>query len=320
MRAFGTDKPDLRNPLLIADVTDAFRGSEFKVFARLIEGDEQGAGVGDPGAGRRQPRVLRPDEQLGAGRGAARAGLHLLARGRGRRRRTDRQEHRPAAQRSDPCLRPLAPAGGSAARGRRSVLRAQAGGAAAGRCRVLRRRRPRDHGEIRGDRAPAGRGGARAGRQRCYRFAWIVDFPMYEWDEETKSVTFSHNPFSMPQGGLEALETKDPLEILAFQYDIVCNGVELSSGAIRNHRPDIMVKAFALAGYPAGGARAALRRHVPGAALRGAAARRHRARHRPDRDADRGPAQPPRGDGVPAQSAGPGAAARRARRRSTTSS
>ena len=72
---------------------------------------------------------------------------------------------------------------------------------------------------------------------------------MYEWDEQTKSVTFSHNPFSMPQGGLEALEGKDPLEILAFQYDIVCNGVELSSGAIRNHRPDIMVKAFALAGY-----------------------------------------------------------------------
>ena len=72
---------------------------------------------------------------------------------------------------------------------------------------------------------------------------------MYEWDEQTRSVTFSHNPFSMPQGGLEALETKDPLDILAFQYDIVCNGVELSSGAIRNHRPDIMVKAFALAGY-----------------------------------------------------------------------
>ena len=83
----------------------------------------------------------------------------------------------------------------------------------------------------------------------CYRFCWIVDFPMFEWDEETKAVAFSHNPFSMPQGGLEALETKDPLDILAYQYDIVCNGVELSSGAIRNHRPDIMYKAFELAGY-----------------------------------------------------------------------
>src|SRR6185436_14638351 len=82
-----------------------------------------------------------------------------------------------------------------------------------------------------------------------FKFCWIVDFPMYEYDEETKKVDFSHNPFSMPQGGLEALEGKDPLDILAFQYDIVCNGVELSSGAIRNHRPDIMYKAFEIAGY-----------------------------------------------------------------------
>ena len=88
--------------------------------------------------------------------------------------------------------------------------------------------------------------------KRCYRFAWVVDFPMYEWDEQTRAVTFSHNPFSMPQGGLEALATQDPLEVLAYQYDIVCNGIELSSGAIRNHRPDIMVKAFALAGYGRG--------------------------------------------------------------------
>src|SRR5690606_31798539 len=78
---------------------------------------------------------------------------------------------------------------------------------------------------------------------------WIVDFPMYEYDEDAKKVDFSHNPFSMPQGELEALETKDPLDILAWQYDIVCNGYELSSGAIRNHRPDIMYKAFELAGY-----------------------------------------------------------------------
>jgi aspartyl-tRNA synthetase len=82
-----------------------------------------------------------------------------------------------------------------------------------------------------------------------FEFCWIVDFPMFEWNEEDKKIDFSHNPFSMPQGGLEALEKKDPLDILAFQYDIVCNGVELSSGAIRNHRPDIMRKAFAIAGY-----------------------------------------------------------------------
>ena len=84
-----------------------------------------------------------------------------------------------------------------------------------------------------------------------FRFCWIVDFPMFERDEETGKIVFSHNPFSMPQGGLEALETRDPLTIKAFQYDIVCNGVELSSGAIRNHLPGIMYKAFAIAGYSA---------------------------------------------------------------------
>jgi aspartyl-tRNA synthetase len=82
-------------------------------------------------------------------------------------------------------------------------------------------------------------------------FCWIVDFPMFEWNEEEKKVDFSHNPFSMPQGGMEALETQDPLDVLAWQYDIVCNGIELSSGAIRNHRPDIMLKAFGIAGYDA---------------------------------------------------------------------
>ena len=91
----------------------------------------------------------------------------------------------------------------------------------------------------------------RAGQfeEGVFRFCWIVDFPMYERNEDTGAVDFSHNPFSMPQGGLEALETKDPLDILAWQYDIVCNGVELSSGAIRNHEPEIMYKAFEIAGY-----------------------------------------------------------------------
>lgn len=85
--------------------------------------------------------------------------------------------------------------------------------------------------------------------KEAYRFCWIVDFPMYEFNEERNSVEFSHNPFSMPQGGMEALNTRDPLDILAYQYDIVCNGIELSSGAIRNHRPDIMYRAFEIAGY-----------------------------------------------------------------------
>ena len=85
--------------------------------------------------------------------------------------------------------------------------------------------------------------------KKAYLFCYVNDFPMYEYDEETKQIGFTHNPFSMPQGGLEALNTKDPLDILAYQYDIVCNGVELSSGAVRNHDIDIMVKAFEIAGY-----------------------------------------------------------------------
>jgi aspartyl-tRNA synthetase len=84
-----------------------------------------------------------------------------------------------------------------------------------------------------------------------FEFCWIVDFPMYEYNEELKKIEFSHNPFSMPQGGMDALLNKDPLTIKAYQYDIVCNGVELSSGAIRNHLPEIMYKAFEIAGYPA---------------------------------------------------------------------
>ena len=82
-----------------------------------------------------------------------------------------------------------------------------------------------------------------------FKFCWIVDFPMFELDEETNQIIFSHNPFSMPQGGMDALLNKEPLDIFAYQYDIVCNGIELSSGAIRNHRPDIMYKAFEIAGY-----------------------------------------------------------------------
>ena len=85
--------------------------------------------------------------------------------------------------------------------------------------------------------------------KNAYRFCYINDFPMFELDEETKQIGFTHNPFSMPQGGLEALKTQDPLTILAYQYDIVCNGVELSSGAVRNHDMEIMVKAFEIAGY-----------------------------------------------------------------------
>ena len=249
MRAFGTDKPDLRNPLLIGDVTDVFRGSEFKVFARLIEGDEKARvwAIPAPGGGSRafcdrmngwaqgegQPGLgyifWRDGEEGGAGPIAKNLGPERTELIRAFERSRLPEGLRPEV--ADPyfALRPDGLQPGDAVFFVAGVPATIAKFAALARQRIAEELELIAH--------------------RCYRFCWIVDFPMYEWDEQTKQVTFSHNPFSLPQGGLEALEAKDPLEILAYQYDIVCNGIELSSGAIRNHRPDIMVKAFELAGY-----------------------------------------------------------------------
>ena len=126
-----------------------------------------------------------------------------------------------------------------------------------------------------------------------FALAWIVDFPFYEWNEEDKKIDFSHNPFSMPQGGGEALDAaksdEERLKLKAYQYDIVCNGYEIASGSVRNHRPDTMVKAFEITGLDAGRRRVALRRPLPRLPVRRAAARRHGGRHRPHRHAaDRG--------------------------------
>jgi aspartyl-tRNA synthetase len=248
-RVFGTDKPDLRNPLLMADVTDVFRGSEFKVFARLIDGDEKARiwAIPAPGGGNRafcdrmnswaqgegQPGLgyifWRDGEEGGAGPIAKNIGPERAGAIRAYDR--SRLPDGLVPEVADPyfALRPDGLQVGDAVFFVAGVPETMAKFAALARQRI---------GEELGLIA-----------ENCYRFCWVVDFPMYERDEQTKQVTFSHNPFSLPQGGLEALETKDPLEILAYQYDIVCNGVELSSGAIRNHRPDIMVKAFAIAGY-----------------------------------------------------------------------
>ena len=233
MRQYGTDKPDLRNPIEMQNVSEAFRGSGFKIFAGMIANDPNGRGVGYSGADRRQPRLLRPHEFVGARRRPAGARLHLLARRRGGRCRSARQEHRPGAHQAD----------------RRSA-------------RARRRRRvffvagkPKDFVKF------AGLARTRVGEELKliekdrFDFCWIVDFPMYEWSEEEKKIDFSHNPFSMPNMAVDEFLALDPndnekiLGIKAFQYDIVCNGTELSSGAIRNHRPDVMKKAFAIAGY-----------------------------------------------------------------------
>ena len=132
-------------------------------------------------------------------------------------------------------------------------------------------------------------------------FCWIVDFPMFERDLRTGEWTFSHNPFSMPQGGLEALETQDPGDIMAFQYDVVCNGLELSSGAVRNHLPEVMEKAFAIAGYSRSTRGALVPRPVARLPFRTAPPRRHRPRARPLVHAPRGPAQHPGGHRLPPQ-------------------
>ena len=284
MRTYGTDKPDLRNPIGMQAVTEHFAGSGFKVFAGMIERDQNVEVWAIPGAGRRQPRLLRPHELLGAGRGTAGARLHLLPRGRGGGRRADRQEHRPRAHRRDPrAARPR--------RRRRGVLRRWQPG-------VLRRF--------------AGAARTKVGQElklideNSFALAWIVDFPMFEWNEEEKKVDFSHNPFSMPQGGLEALETLDPLAIPANQYDIVCNGYEIASGAIRNHKAEIMRKAFAIAGYGENMPGSAVRRDAARAAVRRAAARRHGGRARPHRDAPLRGEEPARDHHVPDEPAGRG--------------
>ena len=225
MARYGTDKPDLRNPLLIADVGPVFAGSGFALFA---EAGSRGAvvrAVPGPGAAGRPRSFFDRLETWAKEQGAP--GLGWLALGEGTARG-------PIAKFLDP--------------ERLGRLR-EATGTKSGDCIffVCDRREVADPlaGKLRlklGDELELV-------EKNAFRFCWITDFPMYEWDEDAKKIVFSHNPFSMPQGELEALETQDPLTIKAYQYDIVCNGVELSSGAIRNHRPDIMYKAFEIAGY-----------------------------------------------------------------------
>src|SRR6185369_4544685 len=225
MAKYGTDKPDLRNPLEIADVGEVFAGSGFGLFANAASRGAVVRAVAGPGAAGRPRSFFDRLEGWAKEQGAP--GLGWLALGEGAVRG------------------PIAKFLDADRLGRLS----QVTGAKSGDCIFFVCDR-------RGIADPlAGKLRTKLGEElalvekNAFRFCWITDFPMYEWDEDAKKIVFSHNPFSMPQGELEALETQDPLTIKAFQYDIVCNGVELSSGAIRNHRPDIMYKAFEIAGY-----------------------------------------------------------------------
>jgi aspartyl-tRNA synthetase len=225
MAKYGTDKPDLRNPLEIADVGEVFAGSGFGLFANAASRGAVVRAVTGPGAAGRPRSFFDRLEAWAKEQGAP--GLGWLALGEGAARG-------PIAKFLD---------------ADRLGQLSQVTGAKSGDCIffVCDRRDLAD--------PLAGKLRTKLGEEldlvekNAFRFCWITDFPMYEWDEDAKKIVFSHNPFSMPQGELEALETQDPLTIKAFQYDIVCNGVELSSGAIRNHRPDIMYKAFEIAGY-----------------------------------------------------------------------
>ncbi len=223
---YGTDKPDLRNPLRIRDVSGHFRASGFALFARIVAGGGAVRAIPAPGAAARPRSFFDKLNEWAREEGAGGLGYILFD----------------AEGAKGPIARNLEPPRAEAIRASCGLAAGDAVFFAAGKT-----------GEI---EKFAGLVRMRLGEElglcerSAFRFCWITDFPMYERNEETGEIDFSHNPFSMPQGGLEALETRDPLAIKAYQYDIVCNGVELSSGAIRNHRPDIMLRAFAIAGYP----------------------------------------------------------------------
>ena len=282
MLRYGSDKPDLRNPLLIVDAGEVFAGSEFAVFARVLANGGVVRAIKAPGAAARPRSFFDRLNDWARENGAAGLGYITFA---------DGSAKGPIAKFLDaPRLERLRAATGAVDGdavffvGDKAAAAAKFGG-------LVRTRLGEELDLI---------------EKNAYRFCWIVDFPMFELNEDTQKIEFSHNPFSMPQGGLEALETVDPLAIKAFQYDIVCNGVELSSGAIRNHLPEIMFKAFAIAGYAAsdvearfGGMLNAFRYGAPPHGGFGPG-------HRPHGHAAGRYAQHPRGGCVPAQPAGPG--------------
>jgi len=228
---YGTDKPDLRNPLVMADVSAHFSGGGFGLFARMLENASNAIwAIPAPGGGSR----AFCDRMNAWAQGEGQPGLGYIFW---------RDEEGPDGGAAGPIARNLGAE-------RTEAIRAQLGLKIGDAAFFV-------GGDPTAFHRFAGLARTKAGSELSlidedrFDFCWIVDFPMYEMNAETGRVDFSHNPFSMPQGELEALETRDPLDVLAWQYDIVCNGYELCSGAVRNHRPEVMLKAFEIAGYDA---------------------------------------------------------------------
>jgi len=227
MLIYGSDKPDLRNPLRVTDVTAQFAGSGFGLFARIAAFGGVVRAIPAPGTAGNPRSFFDKLNEWAREQGAGGLGYIVYE----------------ADGPKGPIARNLEPERAEAIRVACGLNAGDAVFFAAGK----RDEAPKFSGAVR-TKLGQDLGLIEQGR---FDFCWITDFPMYELNEESGKIDFSHNPFSMPQGGMEALTTQDPLTVKAFQYDIVCNGVELSSGAIRNHRPDIMVKAFEIAGYSA---------------------------------------------------------------------
>ncbi len=222
---YGTDKPDLRNALLISDVGEHFKGSGFGLFAGIVEKSGVVRAIPAPNTADKSRKFF--DDMNEWARAEGFAGLGYATRKGGEWGGPIAKNH------GEEGMNRLAEEMGLGSDD--GIFFAAGKEDEAARLAGLARTRVAEQLDLL--------------EKGAFRFCWIVDFPMFEYNEEQKKIDFSHNPFSMPQGEMEALESKDPLEILAWQYDIVCNGVELSSGAIRNHRPDIMYKAFEIAGY-----------------------------------------------------------------------
>ncbi len=240
MRKFGSDKPDLRNPLVMQDVSEHFRGSNFKVFARLLEQPKnQVWAIPAPGGGQR----TFADRMNSWAQGEGQPGLgYILFFDRAKDETV--QKEQPGATgvgARGPLANNIGPERAEAVRQQLGMKAGDAAFFVAGDPSVFAKFAGVARGKVGQE--------LKLIDETRFEFAWIVDFPMYEWNEDEKKVDFSHNPFSMPQGGLDALNGQDPLTINAFQYDVACNGYELASGGIRNHKPDAMVKAFEIAGY-----------------------------------------------------------------------